>query len=276
MLRKLLKYDLKAVWKTWLWLAAAALLVAIPGGFCFRFLNSTMGESSAFFLLQLSAVLGVLACMLVIVGFLVVTEILVFWRFYVNFFSDEGYLTFTLPVSRAQLLLSKTLNACIWLLSGFAVITVSVLEIVLIVQPSAVGELFKGLGTLITLGGFWSVLWFLELILIALAGMWLSVSIIQLCITIGSIVAKKHKILASIGIYYLVNMVLGFASQIFTVVGLFSAVGAIDTVLSHVSEAEAPFFATLILLAAAVIVATIAYFIHTITLGKLERKLNLA
>lgn len=276
MLRKLLKYDLKAVWKIWIWLAAAALLVAIPGGLCFRFLNSTMGESSAFFLLQLSAVLGVLACMLVIGGFLVVTEILVFWRFYVNLFSDEGYLTFTLPVSRAQLLLSKTLNACIWLLSSIAVITVSILEITLIVQPAAIGELFKGLGTLITMGGFWSVLWFLELILIALAGIWLSVSIVQLCITIGSIIAKKHKILASIGIYYLVNMVLGFAGQIFTVVGLFSAVGAIDTVLSHVSEAEAPFFATLILLAAAVIVATIAYFIHTITLGKLERKLNLA
>lgn len=274
MLRKLLKYDMKAVWKIWVWLAAAALLIAIPGGLCFRFLSSTIGESSAFFLLQLSAVFGVIACFLVIGGFLIVTEILVFWRFYKNFFSDEGYLTFTLPVSRAQLLLSKTLNACIWLVASYGVILICVLELSLVAAGPA--TFFEGFRFYLTGAGIWPVLWILELLLMAFAGTWLGVSIIQLCITIGSIIAKKHKILASIGIYYLVNMVLSFAGQIITVVGLFSAVGAIDTVLSGITEHEAFPFISLLLLIATVILATIAYFIQLITLGKLERKLNLA
>ncbi len=277
MLRKLLKYDMKAVWKIWIRLAAAALLISIPGGLCIRFITYTIGESSGFLLLRLTAVFGMLASILTIAGFLIVTEILVFWRFYKNFFSDEGYLTFTLPVSRAQLLLSKTLNACIWMVASGAVIVLCILEIVLVVDPRAIGAFFKGLGW--WLGQDWSfllVIYMLQLLVLAVAGLWLSVSMIQLCITIGSIIAKRFKILASIGIYYLFNMVPGFAGQLITVVGIFSATGTIETVLAGISDGEAPFFLALILLVATVIVATLAYFIHTLTLGKLERKINLA
>ena len=52
------------------------------------------------------AMLLVIACVMAIIASAVVTELLVFVRFYKNFFTDEGYLTFTLPVSRKDLLLS--------------------------------------------------------------------------------------------------------------------------------------------------------------------------
>ncbi|MBQ9785398.1 MAG: hypothetical protein IJW29_07845 [Clostridia bacterium] len=277
MLRKLLKYDIKAIWKIWVWLAVAAVLISVMGGLCMRFLVDTAEEASAFIILKIIAIFGVLACYLTIAALLFVTAILVYWRFYKNFFSDEGYLTFTLPVSRAQLLLSKTLNAAIWMVASGAVITLCFAEVILIVDPVIFADLFQGIGWLLRQDGAWVLLMYLpQLLLLGIASLWFNISLIQLCITIGSVIAKKHKILASIGVYYLVNMVLGFAGQLITIVGVFTAVGSIESVLSKISSFEAPFFLGLVLLVATVIVASAAYLLHIITLDKLERRLNLA
>ena len=45
-----------------------------------------------------------------------------------------------------------------------------------------------------------------------------STSLVHFCITVGAVVAKKAKLLAAIGIYYLVNMGLSF---VFQFLGLF-------------------------------------------------------
>ena len=50
-------------------------------------------------------------------------------RFYKNFFTDEGYLMFTLPVKTSDLILSKTLVAVIWRLISFLFIILSVFGI---------------------------------------------------------------------------------------------------------------------------------------------------
>ena len=49
-------------------------------------------------------------------------------RFYKNMVSGEGYLTFTLPVTVPQLLISKLLVAFVWQLVTIAAILVSVFE----------------------------------------------------------------------------------------------------------------------------------------------------
>lgn len=279
MLRKLLKYDMSSIRSVWLWLAGAAVLLSLPGAFCMRFLFTLDPNEAAsgMGILQAISVLGVLASFMTLAAFLVVTEILIYWRFYKSFFTDEGYLTFTLPVTRAQLLLSKTLNACIWMASSIGVLLLCGLEFLLIAPPEFIlDDLFAGLWKGIVESYGWLVVYLLELLLILAATLWMGVSIIHLCITIGSIIAKKLKILAAIGVYYLFNFVLSFAGQIIMVVGIISAVGAMDTVFAKVTEGEAFLFLALVLLIAAVIVATLAYFVHLITLNKIERKLNLA
>ena len=53
--------------------------------------------------LSLFSLLGLLisiGCIFLIYSSMWVTFFLTYWRYYKNLFSDEGYLTFTLPVSR--------------------------------------------------------------------------------------------------------------------------------------------------------------------------------
>lgn len=276
MLRKLLKFDMNAVWRIWIWIAVAAPLAALLGGFCLRFLTHTAESDANLLLLRILTVFGVIISFFTIGALLIVTLILVYWRFYKNFFSDEGYLTFTLPVSRAKHLLSKTLNACIWLTASACVILLCIAEISLIVSPATLKAFCVGIGELYADMGAWGVLYTSELLVLIAAYLWVSVGLVQLCITIGSIIAKKHKILAAIGIYYLVNTVLGFVVEVIMILGIFSAGGAIDDVMARVSTAEAPALIALVLLIAAVILSTVAYLIHIITLDKLERRLNLA
>ncbi|MFQ9052505.1 MAG: ABC transporter permease [Oscillospiraceae bacterium] len=47
-------------------------------------------------------------------GMLLLTLVLMVYRFYKNLMTDEGYLMFTLPVSRSQLIWSKLLVALVW------------------------------------------------------------------------------------------------------------------------------------------------------------------
>ena len=72
-----------------------------------------------------------------------VTLIFVFIRYYKNFFTDEGYLTFTLPVKRSTLLNAKTVNAMIWGLLLIAFIIACAIPFSIISPPSENGELIN-------------------------------------------------------------------------------------------------------------------------------------
>ena len=88
--------------------------------------------------------------------------------------------------------------------------------------------------------------------------------------------AKKYKLLAAIGIYYLLNMVLSFVLQAFLILGVFATAGAVEPLFSALSQTEIMFFIPLLLALIAVIVTSVALLIHYLILGKLERRLNLA
>ena len=107
MLKKLLKYDLKSVFKYW-WIAAIASLgLSAAGGFC---ISVMMAEKDVPALIAVLIVLTLLFSIIGIVAFSILSYILLYVRFYKNFFTDEGYLTFTLPVKRSQLLNSKLIT----------------------------------------------------------------------------------------------------------------------------------------------------------------------
>lgn len=109
MLGKLIKYDMKALNRFLIiihgFLIFAALLVRffLTG----RVLAGTPKDGT---LLGLSFLLFFLIIMGVSFGTFIVIAV----RFYKNLFSDEGYLTRTLPVTSGQHLLSKTIAGSIW------------------------------------------------------------------------------------------------------------------------------------------------------------------
>ena len=89
MLGKLIKYDMKALNR---------FLILIHGFLLFAAL--LVRSFLLFFLIIMSVSFG--------------TFIVIAVRFYKNLFSDEGYLTRTLPVTSGQHLLSKTIAGSIW------------------------------------------------------------------------------------------------------------------------------------------------------------------
>lgn len=217
-MRKLLKYDLKAVFRLWWIFSAAALGAGVLGGLCLRVLLSGARARSVLLeqAVRSSATAGIIVFVMALGAYWLGTFILLIWRYYSHFFTDEGYLTFTLPVSRTALLGSKLLTALIYQaaaaavigLSGFLFFTVGTLS----------REYFEFLGQvpgwLLDLS--WDaegVLFLVQGALIAVAAAALQVLYPFLCATLGSVIAKKQKLLTGVGLFFGGRMLASFAGQ---------------------------------------------------------------
>lgn len=105
MLGKLLKHDFKALFRNYGLLFAVLLLVTLlykiclllPQNIVFKFMNGLMGA----------------LYVIVILGCLFGAAIINIVRFYKNLVTDEGYLTFTLPVSSKQIVASKLISTLV-------------------------------------------------------------------------------------------------------------------------------------------------------------------
>ena len=212
MFAKLLKHEWRAVSGALSILSLAALGAAAVATIVLRLLISYGDKAPA-----LSTVGGLLliGSILALVVYAVGSLIFLLFRFYKSRYTDEGYLTFTLPVTNHQILLNSLLIMLAW-----SAITITVV--------------FFGLAMIILMGTTTSGLINTELLrdlrviadaistimtgqtkaqaITILAGVSIVVSFLMstmlmvTAITIGSIAAKKHKVLASIAAYYIINM----------------------------------------------------------------------
>ena len=157
---------------------------------------------------KIMTMLLIFALVIVISSIAIFTYIYSGYHFHKNVFTDQGYLTNTLPVTPSQLLLSKELAALLWLLIDVVVISISIFILV------GSTELFSNFSI------FWSTLiryasqtpLFTTLIIIALVlSPFLAIGILFFSITLGNL-ASSHKVLASIGAYvgiYVVQQIFG-------------------------------------------------------------------
>ncbi len=271
MLRKCLRYDLKSVFTYWIFGAIAMLVMSIPGGLALRSQALHFGEIDRFNW----EILVILLAYFVGAAFLILSAILVYVRYYNHFFSDEGYLTFTLPVKRRTLFTSKVINGVIWQALTGLVILVSVIIMFLFVPAT-------GDGTVTTppveseplISGFWAFMYVLEALALIIIYAFTSVLAMYLVITIGSNIVRKNKILATIGIVYASSVVLSILTYVLVFIGI-SYIASIDKIFEGVpSNPELLIF--LVLALAIVVLLTITVGIAMITLNIIERKLNLA
>lgn len=278
MFKKLLKYDARSVAKYW-WIAAVATLaLAVVAGVSIRTLVLSEMKSM---LLSFSCMATVSIAMIGIVTACTFTFILIYYRFYRNFFSDEGYLTFTLPVTRKELYLSKTLNALIFLLAQGLLCVISLLIAMLLIPIPLEDGVTQNLLAL-ALQGFqklfseipsplWMVLYGFEGLLMMLSQMLFSIGLYQFCITFGAVVAKKYKILAAIGIYFAVTSVLPFISQMF--LPLIITFG--EDWFRSITLENLPYVVALIFFGLILIESALAFLAHVLTYRQIEKKLNL-
>jgi hypothetical protein len=281
MFKKLLKYDFRAIWKLWLIGAVTAIGVSVLGGLALRVLSDPNIQLPI--LIQIMCGFWFFITVITISAFLIASQILIYVRFYKHFFSDEGYLTFTLPVKRSTLYISKTVNAMIWSILSYIVFAIAIFIIFAIVSTSSMGSdfnkvlaelssIFKGaqLGEVLVM-----LIFVVEFILIMIAATWFNVSLTHFCITVGATITRKHKVLAAIGIYYAVNAAVGFISQIisFIITMLFAStlpsIENIDPAIITVLVFTIP-----LLVAAAF--AGIAFAFDAMTLKRIKYKLNMA
>lgn len=197
--------------------------------------NETAAEDAAMTISSEAPLLADILCVFLMIAAIVAISIcaasaifFLIYRFYKSRFTDEGYLTFTLPVTNHQLLLSSITNTTLNLLIVGVVTVVTVLLIFLLalsaVPDVAVWEELKqvwpeilavlkqaaaedaGLLALMAFSGVAS--FFRQIIQLMLA------------VTIGALIAKKHKLLAAVGVYYGINMAVSFLTSMVSIYAL--------------------------------------------------------
>lgn len=286
MLKKLLKYDMQWVWKIWWILIPSVLGVGFFDALLLRFvIVQFSSEEPTMPVLAVLALFALIFSIFILVGSTMLTFALVHIRFYTHLFTDQGYLTFTLPVKRRDILLSKAINALFWTAMHAVLLVIVVLFFVTFAPPPEDAGLlslflYDRFAELLSLlwtqfGGFLILYAVLALVLLALLECF-SISLCFFCITFASTVVKKAKLLLAVGIYYGATSVISFFSSIF---GTFGSVifgeGLVELLTGKVSAMQ-HLSITVLLILACVIVAAIASVFYFITRNILERKLNLA
>lgn len=135
----------------------------------------------------------------------------VLWRYYRSRFTEEGYLTYTLPVNNHQLMLSSILASVLEiLLVGLATVAAMAMAFGIFaaelpwneVDRGLVWSRFRELLSLRPVAGD-VLLVLLNMVLMGLAAL----LTLMLAVTIGATAAKKHPILLAIAVYYGLSLV---------------------------------------------------------------------
>ena len=237
MLGKLIKYDFKALKKTLLPVCLGAVALAVFTTIVMK-LFFVFNDYNDNLPIMANTVFESILTLLLVFGFLaLVASAFIAWflllqRYYKNCFKDEGYLTFTLPVKTGNILLGKLISAGIWaLITGvFAIISIIVFLIFGTSQSFINMDIIRGFSEAWNL--FWNISNFTTLdyiliptilILTVLCSIAQNILLFYLAITLGNQIAKRHKILASVGMYFAVNTVssilVSTAMTVFTFLG---------------------------------------------------------
>lgn len=225
MLGKLFKHDFHSLSRvlvpTHLAILAATVIATLGFAFNIRSNYSSFDSSVAMQSLHLISALVSGFMLVAIFASVFLVAFIIFQRFYKSFMSDEGYLTFTLPVTTSQLLWSKLLTAGLWTIINAVVITFCILIFVAFgtsdtsfynaeafqVLGRAIAEMNAALGSRL-------VLPIIEFVILMIVGIAYSVLEIYLSLILGGIMSQKHKILAAIAAYFGINIVVGIISSI--------------------------------------------------------------
>ncbi len=218
MLKKLLKHEWMETWKVPTFMLVALLVITVLAGFSFAtpiWESELSGLTILMILLWLIYYFALIAVSLGIMIYLA-------FRFYKSMFTDEGYLTHTLPVTARQLLISKILPMCAWSALASIAIIVSVFIFggmaFLFLEPNAnvtLGEFLSELGRameeLFAIEN--GVNFLVSMVVMMVVGTFSGTLMIVGSITIGQLVGK-HKILGSVGAYFAIMTVMQTLSMV--------------------------------------------------------------
>ena len=284
MLGKLIKYEWKGLIKPLSILYLVLLGITIITGLLILTINPdyddvTIGLSGLFTMLSaLIYYFGIIVCS---IGTMLIIAI----RFYKTCYTDEAYLTHTLPVSTKQLLAAKTITSVLCHLLSMLVIGASVVLLILVVVTHLINlgeipaaELSAGFSEVfaeldrefanemgISFSGY-----FIYLGVISLISSVCSIISILGCVSLGQLYTK-HRILGAIIAYFVMTFILqmvAYLGMIPMYTKIFAAEYTGETILMF--DLLQP--TLMITLAASVVIAIVMCFIN---MHMMTKRLNL-
>lgn len=278
MLGKLFKYDMRALSRILVPLHAAVLVLAVLAcvcGFMGYSLDAAGYSSEAVDALMVTISVTFLFSLFGMGAVVVATFVVIIHRFYRNLFTDEGYLTLTLPVTANQVMLSKVLAGLLWLLIDAVVVSVCSVLAGIVAAGFTDASLESTMpywlmrvasGDLLGTNGWASVL--VGAVSTALQGT-MGLLMAYAAFTLGATAASRHKVAAGIGMYVLLSWAVGLLASITVVSGA--------VLLSSGSAAASSSTASMVWSVAgwvgAVVVSAACYALSVYLLG---RKVNLS
>lgn len=231
MLTKLIKHEWKFFWKVPAAINLCLIILSLLG---IAFLASPL-LTLDYDWIDAIAVSGFLVYYLAIMagslGVLIYSAI----RYYKNIYTDEGYLTNTLPVTPRQTILSKLSVSVIWNFITSVVICVCVCMLLAFALTTygdtniwyEISHLWKEL--IDTLGGgFQFFLFLLSVILLVLSSPFFSLTMLYSSISLGQLF-KKHKVAGAVIWYIGEYIILQFVTSVLMNIPLFEGLLAIES-----------------------------------------------
>jgi hypothetical protein len=285
MLLKLFKYDFKNTRRycipLLIALAAATVIACVTIPTFLTTINIGFGPVSDGAENVLSAIvvlsiLGFLAACFIIIVSVSLFQIMVCVEFYRSLVTDEGYLTFTLPVKSSSIIKSKLLNGIAWTFISYGALFISILSIIITAVVSA-GIMSEGGGDA---GGstgsvsepilFEDVLMMITVIIYLIVSLISGLMLYFTAIFFGSVVTKKNKLLAAIGCIFGANFVYGIVSGM-------SGMGIEFIMLSNAPQMLGTSYTTIFVMGIMIIYSLgMTVLMYYLLKYMMDKKLNLA
>lgn len=211
MLRKLLKYELKATSRIFLPMYGLLFLFSIAMLIMFK---TTSGTFSTTPMAIIGFLIGIGYGALVAAIF-VMTVVISIQRFNRNLLGHEGYLSLTLPTTIAQHIWAKLLVSCLWVILSCVSLAISIIIMaandnmvrVLSSMFSSIGKATQMYGGSVWAMGFSILAVIVTALLQCILGVYMAIAVGSLC--------PKHRVLTGIGAYTLGGIVQGTAGYFF-------------------------------------------------------------
>lgn len=262
MLGKLIKYEYKATSKIFLGLYIMICFLTAGSKIMLEIQDSAISES-IIFKIMFGIIIASYVIALIAIG--AVTFIVLIKRFYDSMLKDEGYLSFTLPVSVGQHIVSKAIVSYSWMLATTLMICLSIFGLLYSNDVNYI----QGMSTIcteISNAGGWSYI--IEVAIAFFIGLLSMIILMYTCLSLGQLYAK-HRIVGAV-IAYIGSYIIGQIVNVVFLVILMGSTGAFDG-----SDFNGDNFTN------AIMIFSIVYQVVVIVVGTvitnyiLNRKLNL-
>lgn len=266
MLGKLLKYDIRAEFKSLLPIYLIALVLPIV----LRIMDYVVAQ-----LPILNTFFGLLFFMyvMVLIGVFVWTLVVAVRHFYNNILKDEGYLTNTLPVKRSHIILSKEIVSLLTFVVSTVVVCVSVF---IGVYHGGVKDMFDAISTLVSVNYNVDVMgiivWSIVTMLISYVS---QVQVFYLAMLLGQ-TRNTNKVLFSFVFGIIIYIVMQVVSTLSIGIDYLISPNMMDVLNSTIASPSQVYSAVTLLLGTTVVISVACFIIiHYISVYLVNNKLNL-